>query len=126
MRTVLQCLTFAAVLVCGTCAPAAATCSWMLWTENEVLIFGKQPRHDKWWKLENTYPTRSQCEDAQRRVWEVVAGRCDKGQCPGVKRVNTVPNHLVVVTFKPDAQGLSGHSSERLICVPDTVDPRPR
>jgi hypothetical protein len=115
---------FIVLLTTASTGVAAAECAWILWQENSLLTFGQHGGHSKWWEIVGSYTASDACTQAQLRVWEALATRCDGGKCPGVQEVKKVSPSLVILDFKPDEAGYPGSSTSRLICLPDTIDPR--
>jgi hypothetical protein len=111
-------------LILAWASLTGAECAWVLWQENELSIYGKQGRQAKWWDVVETYAARDACTQAQLRTWNVLVSQCDGGKCPGVQEVKKVSPSLVILTFKPDEEGFPGGASHRLLCMPDTIDPR--
>ncbi len=102
----------------------AAECAWVLWEENELLRTEKALDIRKWWELHGAYAMQAECVHVQQRVWEARANEWDPQKAPGVKEVKKVAPSLVIVNFKPDADGNPSSWTRRLLCLPDTIDPR--
>jgi hypothetical protein len=97
--------------------PASAGCAWVLWEQHRVMPL-KDAR--EWWDVHGAYATQEECASVQLRIWKLnVASAQETLKYGNIHDIKTVESVLVSYSLKS-----GGHSSQSLMCLPDTVDPR--
>jgi len=90
-------------------SPASAQCAWVLWIEESRIVVYKRDERPPRWTLVGGYASRSECEEGQRAKVATLAKR---------ERAE-VSSNVISEDFGTDIV-----RQTRVICVPDTIDPR--
>jgi hypothetical protein len=107
----------AALMFCGLLAfasTAAAECAWVVWVEESWSATYKQDERPTVWTLVEAYPLLADCQNAQAAKIKVLLSR-DGRELHGNIVTRQFPvgyNQSIVISYL------------RVICVPDTIDPR--
>ena len=98
--------------------------AWILWQRAEFSSLPPGPGEqspDRMSSPYGTYDTVQQCETAKVKLFQDTTKQYQPGDLnQGVESVNTVPNEMVVITFR----GRGGSVALQFRCIPDSVDPR--
>ena len=111
-----SCLSVALTL-CGLLAfasSAAAECAWVVWVEESWSATYKQDERSTLWTLVEAYPLLADCQNAQAAKIKVLLSR-DGRELHGNIVTRQFPvgyNQSILISYL------------RVICVPDTIDPR--
>ena len=93
---------------------AHAECAWVLWVEESWLVAYKQDERPTTWTLVGAHPLRAECEQAQAGKIKTLANG------DGVE----VHGNILARTFPSGYNQSSITRTSRVICVPDSIDPR--
>jgi hypothetical protein len=112
------CWPLLAVCLLLTSPPLAdAECAWVLWQENQLSTVND---YRQWWDLHGAYATQEECVSVQKRIWQVNVNRAERSRPYGnIQKIEKVPHSYVSTSLKS-----GGYTSDRLMCLPDTIDPR--
>jgi hypothetical protein len=127
-------VSLAVVLLLASVGTASAECAWVLWREITVSAFDANGREDP---------------DAAQHSWDIVAATPDNQLClkavaaklkewaaqtkpmpeiPGYPRLQSTTqvggNTVTTTSRRPDTGAVAFVGQTRLLCLPDTIDPR--
>ena len=119
-------ITVGAVLLLATASSASAECAWVLWVENSLT--GPSAHMPRSWDINGSYSTRAQCESAEAGTLQQLAASArgmartrDKDFPVDDEKVEVLSN---IVSHSFFTEKGYFHFGSRLLCLPDTVDPR--
>ena len=118
--------TVCAILLLAYSLSASAECAWVLWVENSSA--GPSAHMPPSWTINGSYSTRAECKSAE-------AGKAQQLAASAQDMARTRDKHSPVEDEKVEVRsGIVSHSfftekgyfhfASRLLCLPDTVDPR--
>ncbi len=93
---------------------ASAECAWVLWVEESWSVAYKQDERPTTWTLVGAHPLRAECDQAQAAKIKTLA------TADGVE----VHGNVLARTFSSGYNQSNIIRPNRVICLPDTVDPR--
>ena len=108
-------LVLALVLVVGWTSAALAECAWVLWDRLSVNPSGEVGSLR--WLIHDAYTTRGECNSVKLEGWEA---RVNQLKGTGGTIILNQPGSIIIV------RAANGEVTQRLWCLPDTIDPRGR
>jgi hypothetical protein len=108
------------LLIAVSTSVASAECAWVLWHQHA----GSSPTWGPSWAIEGGYKTSAECATDQARWWDarmkqVKTRDPTTGAGMGIAKVEGDRPRSIDVALND-----GGSYSHRLMCLPDTVDPR--
>lgn len=96
----------------STSAQQESPCAWVSWIKwHSDSISAEQ------WEIRDALPTRTECRDLNQRLWRVAR---EQTAGPYVVSVDGVEGVLLTTKYK------QGFMTMEYLCLPSSVDPRPR
>jgi hypothetical protein len=103
-------------------ATASAECAWVFWMEEHSFYNVKPPQSFDKWFLYSSYSGQVECEQAlEAKAQEMATYRTDN---PAVTHEIKRSGNVISSVVSTSEGKLTATSQTRLLCLPDTVDPR--
>lgn len=93
--------------------PARAACAWVLWVEESWIVAHERDERPPRWTLVEAHQAQADCERAQAAKVKTLS-----------KREDEVHGNIISRTFPGGYEQTNITRNLRVICVPDTIDPR--
>ena len=106
-------LTLTLVFTALATSPARAACAWVLWVEESWLVAYKRDERPTRWTLVEAHQSQADCERAQTTKIKILSKKEDK-----------VHQNIISRTVPGGYEQTNITLNVRVICVPDSIDPR--
>jgi hypothetical protein len=111
------------IMLLFTVTAAHAESEWVLWLEEHSFYNVNPPQRFDNWFFYSSYAGHAECEDAlETKAQEMMAFR--RNRIAATQRISREGNIISGVISKSSDDKVVVTSQSRLLCLPDTVDPR--